>query len=162
MFEIRKVKSMKNICKTKQVLAFMLVLCSLFLTFAITISASATEEPSIYKDGERAYKNYNVSGTDGKKTSSFCNHELNDPDFWVWAKEPSDDRDKVVHKSVLWNSKDEVRSDTILTYEGTKNRGGSSCTYLKCYYMYLTRQYTYDNYMTLSGTWGYVKDSGHI
>lgn len=120
-------------------------------------SASAT--PSAAPQGffdEVRYSNYNVSGTTGKDTAGLANDTYtDDPYFWVWAAPPSG-RAYVVHRSILHNSNHAVRSDTLLTYEGTTNQAATTADAFYVYHMYLLRHFDADGFLTLSGTWGYI------
>lgn len=123
-------------------------------------STSATPSGSasaVASNPQVRYSNYNVSGTSGQDTDSLVNDTYTvNPYFWVWAAPPSD-RTYVVHRSILHNSEHAIRSDTLLTYEGSTNQAATDNvwgSYL--YHMYLLRHFDDDSFLTLSGTWGYI------
>lgn len=138
----------------------LLVMCMLTLTFVTAVSASAMEPEDETVNAlagwsdEVAYKKYNISGEDGQETGYLNNRIKNDCYFWVWAKEPSG-RDKIVHKTHLRNSDGFKRSDWLLTYEGTTNQAATVAKYIHDYKMYIIRENTDDQFVTVSGTWGY-------
>lgn len=134
--------------KTKKTTAFMLALVTLLMASLMCIPASAATE--------QAYS-CKVSGLNTYCTAVKGNVPTEDNQyFWSWAAEPSGRSYKVVHRLVLHNSNDDIRSDELLTYEGTTHQAASSVRYNHYYHVNVKRQYSSDGSLTLKGTWGFV------